>query len=1057
MEQALTVPELLTEQFYAWELRGRGWMVWPAPVALEPPFRPFLGHAILRHQVVDDGQFETGLSRFVSSLVGRVRGGIPTVIEAPEEPEEPSPEFIAGERDLVELQVALPPDFEASREVFEQFLFSLTFCKAALAFEVVGTKEGIVAQLVAETSDAQLLYPQLKAHFPEAVINPVQNYLSGKWNARDRGVTEIREFGLEREFMLPLLSASELATDPLVGICAALEYLREDEVAVFQALFEPVRHHWAESTWRAVTLDGSEPFFENDAGLTLQTKRKLASPLLAVVVRTAARAASEERVWELVKGLAGALALFRNPSGNELAALENEDYPDNVHETDLLERCSRRSGMLLNSDELVSLAHLPTAAVRSRKLKREVKRSKEPPAIATGPGVILGENAHEGTFTKITVRPQQRVRHMHVIGASGTGKSTLLLNLICQDIYQRQGVGVLDPHGDLIDQILGYVPPERYADVILFDPSDEMYPIGFNILSAHSNLEKNLLASDLVAVFRRLSTSWGDQMTSVLGNAILAFLESKNGGTLADLRRFLIEPAYRKEFLPSVEDPEVVYYWEHEFPLLKSNTLGPLLTRLDTFLRPKTIRYVVGQRENKLDFSAMMNEGKIFLAKLPQGIIGEENAYLLGALLVSKFHQLTISRQQMEAEARRPFYLYLDEFQHFVTPSMATILSGVRKYQLGLILAHHELRQLQRNEDVASAVLSHPYTRICFRVGDEDARKLAEGFAFFETSDLQNLGTGEAICRMERAEYDFNLKTILPPEVDTEGAAKRRAYLQYLSRLSYGTPREKVEQELAQSRAEPKPPPVDPFAKRAASLRKEAEKDADAEKPAEEKTRAEDKKSDRPNEQPLEPPSEIPAAPVLTPKKTPVAEKKTERKPPPEPALLGRGGPQHKYLQHLIKQLAIGMGFEADVERTLLDGEGSVDVELRRGEKRFAFEISITTPVEHELGNIRKCVKSGYDDIVIVCPEVARADKMREAAAKAGIDAGRCRVCTQEDLSALLIEFAAKAQSKDVVSHGKKTRVTYKALTPEEAEKRRALLAKISTRSLKKLKGRKGE
>lgn len=184
--------------------------------------------------------------------------------------------------------------------------------------------------------------------------------------------------------------------------------------------------------------------------------------------------------------------------------------------------------------------------------------------------------------------------------------------------------------------------------MILFDPSDADFPIGFNILSAHSEIEKNLLASDLVGVFQRLSTSWGDQMTSVLANAILAFLESDCGGTLADLRRFLIEKDYREEFLKSVQDPQVTYYWRKEFPLLTGGkSLGPLLTRLNTFLRHKFVRNMVAQKENRIDFRKVMDEGKIFLAKLSQGAIGEENTWLLGSLLVSKFHQIALARQDI--------------------------------------------------------------------------------------------------------------------------------------------------------------------------------------------------------------------------------------------------------------------------------------------------------------------------------------------------------------------------------------------------------------------------
>jgi hypothetical protein len=348
--------------------------------------------------------------------------------------------------------------------------------------------------------------------------------------------------------------------------------------------------------------------------------------------------------------------------------------------------------------------------------------------------------------------------------------------MIVQDMRNGEGLAVLDPHGDLIDEILGHVPEERIADVVLLDPSDEDFPIAFNILSAHSELEKNLLASDLVSVFRRLSTSFGDQMNTVLANAIIAFLESSERGTLSDLRRFLVEPNFRERFLETVRDPEIVYYWQKEFPLLGGRPQGPILTRLDTFLRPKVIRHMVSQKENRIDFSTIMNSRKILLAKLAQGLIGEENSYLLGTLIVSKLNQMAMSRQSMATSERKDFYLYVDEFHNFVTPSMAAILAGARKYHLGLVLAHQELQQLSnRDNDVASAVISNPYTRVCFRLGDFDAKKLEDGFSFFSAKELQNLGVGEAICRMERAEYDFNLKTTRLPGVAPELASRRRA------------------------------------------------------------------------------------------------------------------------------------------------------------------------------------------------------------------------------------------------------------------------------------------
>jgi DNA helicase HerA-like ATPase len=189
-----------------------------------------------------------------------------------------------------------------------------------------------------------------------------------------------------------------------------------------------------------------------------------------------------------------------------------------------------------------------------------------------------------------------------VLGSTGSGKTSLILNLIKQDMQQGQGLCVLDPHGDLIDEVIANVPEDRIGDVILFDPADSEYPVGFNILQAKSDLEKTLLASDLIATFKRMATSWGDVMDSVLANAILAFVESSRGGTLFELKRFLVERGFRSRFLESVTDDAVRYFWLNEFPLIKGKPQSSILIRLDTFLRQRLVRNIVCQEENKINF-----------------------------------------------------------------------------------------------------------------------------------------------------------------------------------------------------------------------------------------------------------------------------------------------------------------------------------------------------------------------------------------------------------------------------------------------------------------------
>jgi hypothetical protein len=276
--------------------------------------------------------------------------------------------------------------------------------------------------------------------------------------------------------------------------------------------------------------------------------------------------------------------------------------------------------------------------------------------------------------------------------------------------------------------------------------------------------------------------------------------QERSGRHSCHLRRFLLDTSYRNDFLKTVGDPEVLYYWQKAFTQLTGNkSIGPVITRLDSFLSPKLIRYMVSQRVNRLDFAKIMDGGKILLAKLPQGQIGRENAYLVGSLLVSKFQQAAMSRQRQSEKERRFFSLYVDEFHHFITPSMGEILSGARKYRLGLVLAHQELRQLERDSEVASAVLSNPYTRILFRVGDADAKKLGEGISFFCSEDIQNLGVAEAICRVERSDFDFNLSV---PPLDAPDVAKgveMRARVIATSREKFSTPRNEVEAILRES------------------------------------------------------------------------------------------------------------------------------------------------------------------------------------------------------------------------------------------------------------------
>jgi hypothetical protein len=959
--------EQLTGQFHQWELRGRGWQVFDEPVYPEPPFRPFHGHYLPEAPPVDDGRKPTFLSSLVEKLSNKLSTTPPPVEIEPEAEEEPEPQSLVREK-TVEFQASLPDKLDIHKEAFEQFLLSLSLCREPIAFELLGTPNKVTAQFAAAAYDAPLLRRQLQAHFPDAQFREQEGTLEKAWMASDGNEAFAVEFGLEREFMLPLASGK---LDPFIGIIGALAGLQSGELGLFQVLWQPVQNRWAESILASVTHADGKPFFIDAPELANAAGDKINKPLFAAVVRIMARTSSRARLYGFGRDLAGSLRVFTNPQGNALIPLRNEEYPYLEHLGDVIARQSRRSGMILNSDELTGFVHLPSSAVRSPVLLRDSGRTKAAPSIVRQPpGVVIGDNEHGGETVPVFLTADQRVRHTHIIGSNGTGKSSLLFNLIRQDILNGDGVGVLDPHGDLIEQILGIIPDDRTDDVVLVDLSDEEFPIGFNILQANSEKEKRLLASDLVSVFRRLSTTWGDQMDAILQNAILAFLESSRGGTLADLRHFLHEKPYRTEFLQTVQDPELLYYWQEIFtPSGGNKSVVSLVSRLNDFFNQKSLRNMVSQRDNKLNFADIMDSGKIFLAKLSEGLGGEKNSYLLGTLLIAKFQQLTMARQAQKTEARRDFWLYIDEFQHFISPSMTKILTGARKYRLGFTLSHQHLHQLQGGGEVASAVMTEPYTRIVLRVGDDDAKKLSEGFESFDDSSLKTLEKFHAIARVERNDFDFNL-ALRKPDL-SEYSDERKDAVIAASRAKYATPRAEVEAALlANIRREvqkpeppaPKPaspPPVIPHVAEAA-----------VPLPITELPKPSEVRNDgRPQGLP-----KAAVTPAIEIPNVTGSEKKIETKPvvaaqvtTAEPKDLGRGGARHKAIQSRLKTEAQKLGFHAEVEKQLAQGSNdAADLVLRRGQVEIAVEITITTGVDHEFENVKKCLTAGFNRVAVV-------------------------------------------------------------------------------------------
>lgn len=942
-----------TAAFYDWEVVGRGWNAYAYPVALEPPFKPFPGHAGSRREIIDDAHRPSLLSAFV----GRLQPAEPSPSTEPPKERELPPEFEYAEP-IEEYEILVPPDEKIEIGASMAWLQSIAQPQGPVSFELVARAGRVAIRAAASRRDIERIRDHLRTMFPRVVFRRALQTTTELLTDCTEGVVGGTELALAHEFMLPL-NDPERGQDLFTPLLAVLGRIKERELGILQVLFQPTEAPWGGHAIAAVHTPSGEPFFEGEKDVSALAIQKCTEPLYAAVIRAVVSAETLEAAEDFIFGIGGVVDTTGNVSRNQLTSREVVDTTELF--TDVLLRQTRRSGMILSLSDLSFFVHLPSPSVRADCLVRPSTKTKAAPAHLDGP-MVLGVNEHEGEEREVGLSIDARLRHFYAIGASGTGKSTLLLSMITQDIEAGHGVAVLDPHGDLIDDVLARVPEHRSKDVILLDPADDEFPVGFNVLTAHTELEKTLLSSDLVAVFQRLSTSFGDQMVTVLGNAVLAFLESSEGGTLIDLRRFLLDKAFRARFLETVQDEHVRSYWKDEYPLLKGGAHAPILTRLNTFLRPKIIRHMVAQKTDRLGMRAIMDSRKILLAKLSQGAIGEDNSHLLGSLIVARIAQAAMSRQNEKVEKRVPFFVYIDECHHYVTPSIATILSGARKYGVGLTLSHQDLRQLKsRSEDVASSVLANAFTRVMFRVAEQDARALADGLSFFEARDLQNLQIGEAIARVERAEHDFNVRTLSAERVDAQLASERVAAVVASSRAQFAKSRADVEAILKASQPQhvttSELAPDDPPKRRSPQAKH---------------------------------PEDVPES-------------------SDQGSLRGRGGAEHKYVQDLVRRLGEERGFTVTIEKRIFDGHGHVDVALEREDLSIGCEISISTRASHETGNLAKCLAAGFDYAVLITTKERVRKLARDMMGDA--ESPRMKFVTPEGFVVLLDQFAAKPKS----------------------------------------------
>ena len=467
---------------------------------------------------------------------------------------------------------------------------------------------------------------------------------------------------------------------------------------------------------------------------------------------------------------------------------------------------------ILSVEELATLWHIPTTVVQMPNLDRVLSKKLEPPVNLPLSGdtpisdvTVLGEAVFRGRRLRFGIKTDDRRRHVYIIGKTGMGKSVLLQNMVQSDIQAGRGVAVIDPHGDLIDAILQWIPKRRMNDVVLFDPSDREYPLSFNVLECENPEQRADVVSGLMSVFTKLWPDvWSGRMEHILRNTLFALVEA-GGTSMLGIPRMFSDALYRAKVMERVTDPLVKSFWEVEYPSwsekYQTEATAAIINKIGQLLSIPLIRNIVGQTRSRLDLRHAMDTGKIILVNLSKGKIGEDTSAFIGTMLVTKFQLDAMSRADVPEEERRDFFLYVDEFQNFATPAFATILSEARKYRLSLTMANQYVTQLllgERDTKLRDAVFGNVGTLVSFQVGSDDAEVLSLQFEEkVIPKDLLSLPKYHVYMRLMVdgiTSEPFSVHTLPPPIIEEH--AKRVEAIRTLSRERYAEKRTEVEEKI---------------------------------------------------------------------------------------------------------------------------------------------------------------------------------------------------------------------------------------------------------------------
>jgi hypothetical protein len=735
-----------------------------------------------------------------------------------------------------------PSDFLS---IFDQLLSSLASYKLPLIWEmaVATDSDQIEFYVATPKKDIDLITKQINGFFPEAEVEQARDYTIFQKGGIITGAT----FALGQDYSLPLRSYLELDNDPLNSLGNALERVSlGKEGAAIQIVTTPIDSNSSSYIQRTLKyvregkslkeIKGdsvgkilSKTLLDNrsleqiekdkqtkekektiDQPLVEAIQKKLNRPLLNVNVRILASAETAARSENIVDSLISGFSQFDSPNSNNLKVLKythrERALKSLVYEF-VLRLSSRKNVLILNSAEVTGMWHFPLPCTDIPSIKWLKAKTVMPPNnLAKEGGVILGENVYRNGITPVRLLDSDRGRHVYVIGQTGTGKTTLLKQMIIQDIEQGKGVCYIDPHGDDAEDILTHIPKSRAQDVVIFNPGDNERPVGLNFLEISSERpeEKNFVINELLSIIGKiydLKTTGGPIFEQYFRNTLLLLLsDPKAGYTLMEVVRVLTNPDFRHYLLLKCNDPLVKEFWIKEaekaggdFSL--ANMAPYINSKLSPFLSNDLIKYIVGQSHSTIDFRDILDNHKIFIVKLSKGLIGDINSQILGMIIVGRILMAAFARADQEEADRKDFNLYLDEFQNITTDSVATILSEARKYHLNLTIAHQYIGQL--TENIRNAVFGNVGSLITYRVGPMDTEVLLKEFGpQVNQYDLVNLDNYKAYARLMvkgMTTAPFSLNRLFKPEAGNPSLAK---LIKSLSAMKYGKSKEAIEAEM---------------------------------------------------------------------------------------------------------------------------------------------------------------------------------------------------------------------------------------------------------------------